>query len=146
MKARLVSGLALAGLMALGATALAQANYQSFSLGANFLPDPQTGNGTTGGSVDASTISPACLGNVSASPDHQLTITSAVNLKIFVDSTVDSTLVITGPGGFVLCDDDSNGNLDPQVNNIFQPGTYNIHVGHLGDTAGAYTITFTENM
>jgi hypothetical protein len=121
------------------------ARYESFTLGAGFLPDPQYGNGQTGGSASASAYGPGCVGNISSSPDHVINVTSTVNLRVFTESEVDSTLVITGPGG-TFCDDDSNGNLDAQINAVFTPGTYNVFVGNFGSTSGAYRLTITENL
>jgi hypothetical protein len=121
------------------------AQYANFTLGAGFLPDPQTGTGTTGGPVDASTYGPGCVGSIDTTPDHTITVTSTVNLKLFVDSDVDSTLVVRGPAG-TFCDDDSHGNLDPELNVTLTPGEYHVWVGNFGSTQGTYTLTLTENM
>lgn len=118
--------------------------YRDFTLGRNFSPDPQRGSGLTGGSRDASSLGKGCVGKIDASPDHRLTITSRVNLRIFVQSDTDSTLVILGPGG-PRCDDDSHGMLDPEINAVFEPGEYEIYVGHMGDM-GEYRLTITENL
>ncbi len=116
--------------------------YGNFTLGAGFMPDPQTGRGETGGRVDASTYGAHCTGMIDTSPDHRLTITSTVGLRISVESTTDSSLVIRGPGK-VLCDDDSGGALDAAVVDTFRPGEYEIYVGHLGNS-GSYTLSITE--
>jgi hypothetical protein len=121
------------------------AQYANFTIGAGFLPDPQTGTGTTGGPVDASTYGPGCVGSIDTTPDHTITVTSTVNLKLFVDSDVDSTLVVRGPAG-TFCDDDSHGNLDPELNVTLTPGEYHVWVGNFGSTQGTYTLTLTENM
>ena len=132
----------------LAAGAFAQ-DYQPFSIGANFLPDPQTGTGETGGPVDAGTLGCAGHGWVDTTPDHTLTITSAVNLKLFVTITdgsgADPTLIITGP--VTLCDDDSHGYPNPEINTVLQPGTYSIYVGQFdAETRGRYLLTLTENL
>ena len=119
-----------------------QGRYGDFTLGAGFIPDPQTANGRTGGSVQATRYGSHCTGVIDNTPDHTLTVTSTVSLDIRVDSTTDSSLVITGPGK-VLCDDDGGGMLDARVRDVFRPGEYGIYVGHLG-TAGEYTLTITE--
>ncbi|MFC4728407.1 hypothetical protein [Coralloluteibacterium thermophilus] len=118
--------------------------YGDFTLGAGFTPDPQTASGRTGGAVDASTHGSHCTGMIDSTPDHRLTITSPVNLRISVDSTTDSTLVVVGPGK-VVCDDDSAGALDARIVDRFQPGEYGIYVGHLGD-GGEYTLTISEEL
>ncbi|PJJ96641.1 hypothetical protein CO641_12300 [Lysobacteraceae bacterium NML91-0213] len=116
--------------------------YGDFTLGAGFLPDPQTATGSTGGTVSASRYGAHCDGMIDTTPDHTLTITSTVSLDIRVASTTDSSLVITGPGK-VVCDDDGAGALDARVRETFRPGEYGIYVGHLG-RQGEYTITITE--
>lgn len=118
--------------------------YRDFTLGAGFTPDPQRGRGESGGSRDASSYGKTCVGTVDTTPDHRLTVTSAVNLRIFVESTTDASLVIVGPNR-TWCDDDSHGDLDPEINALFSPGQYQIFVGTNGEQNGRYTITLTEN-
>lgn len=117
--------------------------YRDFTLGAGFSPDPQRSRGDTGGSRDARSYGKACTGTIDTTPDHRLTVTSALNLKIFVESTTDSTLVVVGPNR-TLCDDDSHGDLDAEVSGLFSPGQYEIYVGTNGNQNGSYTITLTE--
>lgn len=116
--------------------------YANFTLGAGFTPDPQIGTGTTGGGVAASTYGGHCTGMIDSTPDHRLTITSTVTLRLAVTSTTDSSLVVRGPGK-VLCDDDSGGQLDAAVVDSFRPGEYEIYVGHLGQ-AGEYRLEISE--
>ncbi len=117
--------------------------YRDFTLGAGFMPDPQYGTGQTGGPVNASRYGNHCIGNVDATPDHTLTVTSPVDLRLYVNSTVDSTLLIAGPN-VVWCDDDSHGNLDAEIKARFEPGTYHIYIGHIGGHTGEYRLTITE--
>ena len=83
-----------------------------------------------------------CTGMIDSTPDHRLTITSTVTLRLAVTSTTDSSLVVRGPGK-VLCDDDSGGQLDAAVVDSFRPGEYEIYVGHLGQ-AGEYRLEISE--
>jgi hypothetical protein len=122
-----------------------QSGPRIFSLGAGFLPDPAIGWGITGGDMDAARFGAECTGKVHVEPDHILTITSTVNLHMYVDSDVDSTLVVMGPQG-AWCDDDSNGNLDAAIRQRFREGVYQIYVGHLGENAGRYMLTLTEDL
>jgi hypothetical protein len=117
--------------------------YRDFTLGAGFSPDPQRSRGDTGGSRDARSYGKACTGTIDTTPDHRLTVTSALNLRIFVESTTDSTLVVVGPNR-TWCDDDSHGDLDPEITGNFVPGQYEIYVGTNGGQNGSYTITLTE--
>ena len=134
--------IALGAVLAAGlATA---SDYRNFSIGAGFTPDPQTGTGTTGGARDASqAFGSQCSGSVDTTPDHVITVTSAVNLKLYTTSTTDSTLVMRGPSG-TFCDNDSHGDLDAEISGMFAPGQYQIFVGTNGNQNGNYTITLTE--
>lgn len=138
-----VRGCALA-LLFVAASAVA-ADYGNFEIGPGFTPDPQTGTGTTGGARDAAkAFGASCAGSVDTTPDHVITVTGAVNLKVYTTSTTDSTLVLRGPSG-TFCDDDSRGELDAEINALLRPGRYEVYVGHLGET-GQYTLTLTENV
>lgn len=118
---------------------------RTFRLGAGFLPDPTIGRGLTGGDMDAGRFGPECRGKLHVQPDHVLTVTSDVNLHMYVDSTVDATLVVVGPNG-AWCDDDSHGALDPAIRRRFTEGVYQIYIGHLGSDTGRYTLTLTEDL
>ncbi len=137
----LCASLALASLAG-GAHAQA---YRDFTIGAGFTPDPQVGTGTTGGSRDASMYGGACTGRIASSPDHTITVTSTVDLRLYTESTTDSTLVLTGPAG-TFCDDDSHGQMDAEINAVLTPGTYEVYVGNFGTTSGEYSLTLTENL
>lgn len=131
-------------LLACSAAAAAQSSPGRFVLGPGFSPDPQTGQGETGGDTDASRFGPQCRGWIAGVPDHTLRVTAALDLQLAVDSTVDSTLVVVGPGG-VFCDDDSNGQLDARIGARLTPGDYAVYVGHL-DGAGEYVLTLREGL
>lgn len=118
--------------------------YRDFTLGAGFTPDPQRSRGTTGGPRDARSYGKACVGNIDTTPDHRLTVTDTLDLRIYVESTTDSSLVVVGPNR-TWCDDDSHGNLDPEISGVFAPGQYQIFVGTNAPGGGDYTITLTEN-
>ena len=133
--------LAAAALVCASGPAAAQA-YNSFTLGAGFTPDPQTGTGETGGQTLASRFGPQCSGFIDSTPDHTIRVTSPLDLRMAVQSTTDSTLVVVGPAG-VFCDDDSGGQLDAQLDARLTPGDYAVYVGHV-EQSGRYTLTLTE--
>jgi len=124
-----------------------QGRYGNFTVGAGFTPDPQTATGVSGysdaGRVDAATFGKQCTGFIDTRPDHTLTVTSAVNLRLTVSSDIDSVLVIRGPAG-TFCDDDSAGQRNAQINALFTPGDYEVYVGNIGE-AGEYILTVTES-
>lgn len=137
--------LGVAAMLWLGFAASGAAqDYQNFTLGAGFMPDPQTGTGTTGGAVDAAARGDGCVGMIDEVPDHVITVTSALGLRATVRSGVDSTLVIRGPAG-TFCDDDSAGALDAEVVARLTPGDYEVYVGDLGGSSGRYTLSLSED-
>lgn len=114
----------------------------AFSLASGFGAVTQSGQ--AGGNVDASTHGDACAGYVGSNPDYAVTVTGTVNAVFTAVSDVDTTLVITGPGG-PYCDDDSGGDMNPMVQGEFAAGTYNVYVGtYSEDEASSYTLTVTE--
>ncbi|MDH5823269.1 hypothetical protein QFW77_09765 [Luteimonas sp. RD2P54] len=141
MKRHVSCGIAAAAMLCLAGAGQAR-DYAGFTLGAGFTPDPQTATGLTGGNLQASRYGSQCSGMIDTTPDHVIDVTSTLDLQLAVDSTTDSTLVLTGPAG-TFCDDDSGGLLDAQLTARLTPGRYEVYVGHLG-SAGSYTLTLSE--
>lgn len=104
----------------------------TISLTTGFAPDPAIATGTSGGTVEASTLSSDCAGWVSSSPDHVLELGAAFpRLKIMALGTEedsDVTLVVHRPDGSYLCNDDSDG-FHPMVEGQFAAGRYEVFVG-----------------
>ncbi|MCB9630809.1 MAG: peptidase S1 [Sandaracinus sp.] len=121
------------------------ANFGAVTLAPGFVPDPSVHNGTSGGSVSASSVNPSCTGYVSARPDHLFNASGAfANLRILVNSSADTTLVVRRPDGTFVCNDDSDG-TNPMVAGNFPPGQYRIWVGsYQQGTNSPYKIGFTE--
>jgi hypothetical protein len=140
-----------AGAVAAGAGAAAldttggEANFGTVSLQPGFTPDPSIHSGTSGGAVAANGVSPACAGYVSARPDHLFNAAgSFTNLRILVNSSADTTLVVRRPDGTFMCNDDSDG-TNPAVAGVFPPGQYRIWVGSYQQGQNApYKLGFTE--
>ena len=115
-----------------------------------FTPDPQTVEIATGGDVDTfgMGLGLGCVGSVSAAPSYSLSWTgSSNNLRVFVVSDGDSTLIMRAPDGSFLCSDDfSAGGLDPLID-IENPmrGEYDIWVGtYTGYADESATLHITE--
>lgn len=121
-------------------------HYGNFTLGAGFTPDPQAGYGIAGGTVAASAQHhPHCAGFIAGRPDHQITVTSPLHLRMYVVSPRDTTLVVSGPSG-LFCDDDSAGGLSPEVVARLEPGTYSVWVGgYAPGVQGEYRLMLTED-
>jgi hypothetical protein len=109
----------------------ADATYGDVSLITGFEPDPYSVSVLAGGSVDASELGGACVGQIATPPDLQVDYDSGtLPLYIFASSDEDTSLVVNTPNGEWICDDDSGGNFDPLVQfDDPQSGVYDIWVG-----------------
>lgn len=122
-----------------------QSNFGTVTLEAGFVPDPHVVSGTSGGNIDASTLSAGCSGWVSSTPDHILDARGAFStMRILGHSSGDVTLVVQKPDGSYLCNDDAEG-TDPVVEGSFAAGSYRIWVGSYEQGRNAqYRLGFSE--
>jgi hypothetical protein len=130
-----------------GATPLdlsAMALAGDYTLEAGFLPDPFQINVFAGGPVDADANGAAdddtyCAGMVTSAPTAQLTWTGQGGLlSLFVESDVDTTLVVNMPDGSWMCDDDGGIGVDAALEFESAPnGVYDIYVGRFSGTETA---------
>lgn len=107
--------------------------YGSVALAAGFTPDPHEITVQPGGDLDISHLGASCVGYVGRAPDYQVDYTAGgLSLNFRVSGPVDTSLVVNGPSGQWLCDDDSGGDLDPLVT-VVDPvtGRYDVWVGTL---------------
>jgi hypothetical protein len=115
-------------------------------LNAGFTPDPHRVSITAGGSINTSTVADGCQGQVSAAPDYQITYTAgSLPLSIRTNSSTDTTLLVSGPGGEWYCDDDSAGDRNAEVR-LSKPasGVYDIWVGTYGGGTASADLIITE--
>lgn len=126
--------------------ASATATYGEIRLSSGFDNDPYRVTVTSGGTIDAASISSGCTGMVARAPDFEVTYEAGrLPLTFGVDASVDTTLIVNGPDGRWTCDDDSGGGTDPQVT-YAQPrsGTYDVWVGAFGGDSGSAELFVTE--
>lgn len=153
---RFVAGLAVAAsVFAMTSVAVAQdmsatPTYGSVALNTGFTPDPHSVSLTAGGSIDASTASALaganCRGFIASAADFELTYTagSSFPLKIRVESSADTTLVVNAPDGSWYCADDVEG-INPVLTWATPPsGVYDIWVGTYGADMAPATLQITE--
>lgn len=112
---------------------LLDANYGNVELEGNFEPDPYRRSISAGGSTNANTIQ-NCTGYVSSAPDLQLSFSqpSGYDLSFFIESALDTTLVVNSPSGEWHCNDDFSGNSGTNPGIVFadpDAGIYDIWVG-----------------
>lgn len=130
-------GYAIAGLLLTGISQAQDysedAHYGSTELASGFSPDPHVMDIQAGGSTNAANGVSGCTGHISTAPDLNLHYTSGEYIMgIFVNSGVDTTLVVNDPEGNWHCNDDhdllSNNNPGIEFSNP-QSGRYDIWVG-----------------
>lgn len=142
-----VLGGALVGLGEWQQCRVAAAQPNRITLSAGFSPNPTKLEGTGGGDRPAAAVvntsnSPTgpCLGYISETPHEEVTLNANFsNLEMRVESDLDTTLIISGPGG-VWCNDDS-GSKNPAISGAWLPGKYRIWVGaYRADQTPDYTL------
>lgn len=110
-------------------------------------PNPLILEGVSGGSLKAteivqteSTATGFCNGFIAPQPNHILELKSFFEfLKIEVNSSTDTTIIIEGPGG-IWCNDDSD-DANPAIEGQWQPGNYKIWIGsYQEDSSNSYQI------
>lgn len=114
----------------------ADPTYATINLEAGFQDDPHLTAISSGGEIDASSISEECVGFIANAPDVRLNYTAgSLPLYIYAMASADTTLVVNAPDGQWYCDDDGRGDFNPLVwFDAPQSGQYDIWVGTYGDT------------
>jgi hypothetical protein len=144
-----LAGVAFAAMPAIAQDISAEPTYETVHLSAGFTPDPYTVELSSGGSIDAETLSSQCRGYIANSPDVRLVYESGsgvLPLIIKVESDADTTLVVNAPNGSWYCDDDTGDGLNPLMR-FEDPdgGRYEIWVGTYSDSSlEDATLSFSE--
>jgi hypothetical protein len=122
-------------------------NFGSVKLTSGFVPDPFRNNKIVAGGNLEVRINNVKM-KITRAPDFQLFWTAgdgALPLSFYVQSKVDTTLLIHMPIGGYVADDDSGGNLNPLITLKNPPsGRYDIWVGTFNDTAAPAVLSITE--
>ena len=129
----------------------AQEIVKNITLDGQINPNPMMIDGMSGGSLQAievvntkETSTGLCSGLVDRRPNHILILNTFFEfLKIEVESSTDTTILVRGPGG-VWCNDDYN-NDNPALEGQWQAGQYKIWVGSYEETTNSYSIRITGN-
>ncbi len=144
-----IAALACAASPAAAQDISADPTYETVRLSAGFTPDPYTVDLSSGGSIDAETLSGQCRGYIANSPDVRLIYeegSGVLPLIIKVESDADTTLVVNAPNGSWYCDDDTGDRLNPLMR-FEDPdgGRYEIWVGTYSDSSlQDATLSFSE--
>jgi hypothetical protein len=112
----------------------ANGTFGQVSLRSGFTPDPHTTSVNAGGPIDVSTVSEQCRGFIAERPSFTLRYRAGeLPLYVGVVSDADTTLVVKGPSGQWMCDDDSGDDLNPVISwDNPSSGRYQIWVGRFG--------------
>jgi hypothetical protein len=125
--------------------------FENITLSPKFSPNPLLIRGLSGGPTLAKDIAGrqetqtgTCPGYVDQQPDHTLILTTFFDyLKLQVQSSEDTVLVIRGPGGS-WCSDDSK-DINPSIEGQWFKGKYDIWVGsYKPNTYHPYVISITD--
>jgi hypothetical protein len=125
--------------------------FENVTLAPGFSPDPVILRGISGGAKAAgevtgraSTATGPCVGFIDAQPDHKIVLTQLFSyLRLQIQSSEDTSLVIRGPGG-TWCNDDYSGK-NPGIAGQWLSGTYEIWVGSPKQTMYApYVLQITQ--
>lgn len=116
--------------------------YGTVNLEAGFLPDPYIVEIIPGGADSADHLGNDCVGYIENSqPDYDLNYESGGSpLGIFVESDIDTTLIINDPRGNWRCNDDAASLTDANPGIFFSKpmsGNYNIWVGIYDESSGS---------
>jgi serine protease Do len=94
-------------------------HFGSVALAAGFSPDPHTVTMASGGEVDVAYVGGACTGYAAIAPDFRVSWSGQTpQMRIFfaADDGGDTTILVNGPDGSWVCNDDAEtGTLDPMV-------------------------------
>lgn len=85
--------------------------------------------GRAGGTREASSIGPGCVGYIGMTPDHVLVLDQPSQVKLAA-TTVTGDLVLLVQDGFgqTFCNDDAHGK-SPEIHERLDAGTWNVYVG-----------------
>jgi hypothetical protein len=152
-KGALCLGLSLVTLAGTALISLSPAIAQSavIALARNFRPDPVKLQGRAGGSVNMTLLAGQanCRGFASEQPNHTLKLTAnfpLVDLLVYTGNVNDdTTMLIKGPNGAVMCADDEYQGRNPQLSRRLPEGTYQIWVGSRNANQSInYTLSLSE--
>jgi hypothetical protein len=112
----------------------APGTFGQISLNSGFTPDPHVTTVNAGGPIDVSTVSDNCRGFIAERPSFTLRYRKGeLPLYVGVVADTDTTLVVRGPNGQWMCDDDSGDDLNPVISwSNPRSGRYQIWVGRFG--------------
>ena len=129
---------------------LVRAQNSNINISEDIITQPLFIQGTSGGTVTAleitktkNTATGYCDGFTSQQPNHIFKIDTFFDyLRLEVESSADTTVVVQGAGG-TWCNDDA-GSTNPMIEGQWKPGIYKVWVGsYQADANDSYKIKIT---
>ncbi len=127
------------------------AQSTAIALARHFRPDPIKLQGRTSGSVNMTSLAGQanCRGFASEQPNHTIKLTAnfpLVDLLVYTGNVNDdTTMLIKGPNGSVMCADDEYQGRNPQLSKRLPEGTYQIWIGSRNANQSInYTLSLSE--
>lgn len=93
--------------------------------------------GSIYGTIQAASISPSCRGYLTSAPQLRLVSRTPRRVSITATSGTDLTMLARGPGGDVMCADDSNGSTNPTIEADIAAGETTVWIGSYGGSSRA---------
>ena len=127
-----------------------KAQSNSIAVNSSIAKAPLVLKGNSGGAIKAPEITQTentatgfCDGYVRSQPNHVLKLESFFeSLRLEVESSADTTILVKGPGG-VWCNDDAS-SANPMIEGQWQPGIYQVWIGsYQADKSDSYQIKVT---
>ena len=127
-----------------------QAQANNILVNSSLANKPLLIKGNSGGSIIAQEITQTentatgyCDGYVRYQPNHVLKLESFFeSLRLEVESSADTTILVKGPGG-VWCNDDAS-SANPMIEGQWQPGVYQVWIGsYQANSNNKYRIKIT---
>lgn len=131
-------------------SSLAQAEINNIAINQNTITQSLSVEGLSGGTVAAleitqteNTATGSCDGFTRRQPNHILKLESFFKfLRLEVESSADTTIMVQGPGG-IWCNDDTH-NTNPVIEGEWQSGLYKVWVGsYRASSTNNYRIKIT---
>lgn len=127
------------------------AQSTAIALARHFRPDPIKLQGRTGGSVNMTSLAGQanCRGFASEQPNHTIELKAnfpLVDLLVYTSNiNDDTTMLIKGPNGSVMCADDEYQGRNPQLSKRLPEGIYQIWIGSRNANQSInYTLSLSE--
>ncbi|AKG24668.1 hypothetical protein IJ00_15650 [Calothrix sp. 336/3] len=126
-------------IISLGFSSTQAVNAQMVEISANFQPDPMVMSGRSGGNQTSN------CGNISSQPSQIIEVKESLPyLRVTLQGSQQSTLLIDGPGGRFCVMPDNYSGKKPEISGFWQAGRYRFYIGELSSGQSDYTLFISQ--